>query len=94
MTSTQALPPPMHRLDDQPTNLISSSDTNWLLNGANDQDDVKVPSQPQNGVGTNGAATETPTVIPPLQPESQVIKNNKGVPWWDNTFPRFQILRL
>ena len=84
MASTEALPPPTHRLDDQPTNLISSSDTNWLLNGANDEEDVKVPSQPQNGVGTNGtngAAKETPTVIPPLQPESQVIKNNKGVPW-------------
>lgn len=86
MTSTETLPPPLHRLEDQPQNLISSSDTDWLLNGAMDEEDVKVPSGPQNGVAqngveSNGAAAETPMVIPPLQPESQIVKNNKAVPW-------------
>ena len=81
MTSTEPLPPPLHRLEDQPVNLISSSDTNWLLNGAMDQDDVKVPSRQTNGNGVETAATETPTVIPPLGPENHVVKNNKGVPW-------------
>lgn len=86
MTSTENLPPPLHRLEDQPDNLISSSDTNWLLNGAMDEEDVKVPNGPQNGVAqngveTNGADTETPMVIPPLQPESQIVKDNKAVPW-------------
>ena len=82
MTSTQALPPPLHRLEDQPANLISSSDTNWLLNGEMDQDDVKVPNgRHENGVEPPAAATKTPTVIPPLGPESQVVKIDKGVPW-------------
>ena len=88
MTSTEPLPPPLHRLEDQPVNLISSSDTNWLLNGAMDQDDVKMPSRQTNGngvetaaAGAAAAATDTPTVIPPLGPENNVVKNNKGVPW-------------
>ena len=85
MTSTQSLPPPLHRLEDQPVNLISSSDTNWLLNGAMDSDDVIVPSPQTNGQtnrnGVETTATETPTVIPPLGPENHVVKNNKGVPW-------------
>ena len=82
MTSVAAIPPPLHRLEDQPVNLISSSDENWLLNGAMDQEDVKVSSRPeQTNGGTTTAAAEKPMVIPPLQPESQVVKNNKAVPW-------------
>ncbi len=94
MTSTATIPPPLHRLENQPDNLITSSDANWLLNGAMDQEDTKTQNGTEKSNGetavaatekSNGetavAATETPTVIPPLQPESKVIKNNKAVPW-------------
>ncbi len=82
MTSTAVIPPPLHRLENQPDNLITSSDANWLLNGAMDQDDTKTPNGIEKSNGETAiAATETPTVIPPLQPESKPIKNNKAVPW-------------
>ena len=85
MTSVAAIPSPLHRLEDQPVNLISSSNENWLLNGAMDQEDVKVSSRPEHKNGeTTTAAAETPMVIPPFQPESHVVKNNKAVPWYDS----------
>ena len=82
MTSVAAVPSPLHRLEDQPVDLISSSNKNWLWNGAMDQEDVKVLNGGKHKNGeTTTAAAEKPMVIPPFQPESQVIKNNKAVPW-------------
>ncbi|KAF6235302.1 hypothetical protein HO173_006497 [Letharia columbiana] len=80
MTSTAPLPPPLHRLDDQPDNLIASSDVNWLLNGTMDQEDAKMPPQPETNLETT--ATNGHTIIPPLQPESKPVKDNKAVPWY------------
>lgn len=80
MTSVDTIPPPLHRLEDQPDNLIASSDVNWLLNGAMDQEEAKMPSQPENHIETT-TMTEAHTIIPPLQPESRPPKDNKAVPW-------------
>ena len=59
-----------------PDSLIASSDADWLLSGAMDNEEAKLPSPPESYQQT--LATE---VIPPLQPESEVVKNNKAVPW-------------
>ena len=72
-TSTDTAPPPPHRLDHQPDQLIASSDVNWPLNGDMDQDQAKLPSQPKIHLETSNA-TEGHTEIKP-------VKDNKAVPW-------------
>ena len=101
MSATAIHSPPLHRLEDQPTNLIATSsdsdtDAQWLLTGAMDQDDVAVVKIKDEKNGVNGSGTMNggtngngnveeevvnAEVIPPLQPESPVVRDNKGVPW-------------
>ena len=90
MTSTDTMPPPLHHLESQPDNLMASSDVvdssespPTLLNGFLDQEKTPLPSHPASNVETTNG-TEGHVVIPPLQPESRPVKDNKAVPWYDS----------
>ncbi|KAL6720017.1 multidrug-resistance type transporter [Lecanora helva] len=86
MTSVAALPPTLDHLESQPDNLLASSDianesyvSPQVLSEVLDQPKAQVPTQPSK-IEMNG--TTEHTEVPPLQPESQPVKNNKGVPWY------------
>ena len=81
MNSTGTVPAPLlHHVDDQIENLIASSNVDWLLSGTMDHEEAKLPSQPESDWETT-PAEEGNAIIPPLQPEGKVVKDNKAVPW-------------
>ena len=103
MASTATMPPPLHHLDSQPDNLLAASDVAnssyvppRVLSEVLDQATVKPLKQPEDKTmtmnGTNGFhSTDDGDIVPPLQPESKPVTDNKAVPWYDLDFAIEQI---
>ena len=87
MTTTASLPPPLHHLDSQPDNLLASSDVAngsyvppRILSEVMDQERARLPQAPEMKTPASNGPTES-TEVPPLQPESKPVKDNRAVPW-------------
>ena len=93
MASTATMPPPLHHLDSQPDNLLAASDVAnssyvppSILSEVMDQEIGKPLQQSASkSVTTNGTngfhSTDDSAIVPPLQPESKPVTDNKAVPW-------------
>lgn len=87
MTSVASARPPVHHLESQPDNLLVFSDVAndsyvppRVLSEVMDQEKAKLPSQLDDTVKISHGTKED-TEVPPLQPESKPVKDNKAVPW-------------
>ena len=88
MTSIASGAPPLHQFDSQPDNLLASSDianesyvSPRILSEVMDQPQAQLPIQTASKVEMSNGTTEHDEV-PPFQPESKPVKDNKAVPWY------------